>query len=229
MIDTLYPTDEVLSGNLSEHQILEKYAYLVKRAIKHLRAQVSSTFDEEDFYQIGMMGLMESVRRYGTIDEEFAGFAWKRIRGSILDELRRQDWRPRSLRQASHQLNKKESQLSSKLGRTPSDKELAEFTGISTEKVRELREVLSTQVMESFDDWLGDSLSGEDESHAADLQMSMAKIFDTISERERLVIHLYYYEGLNMKEIALALDLTEPRVSQIHKEILKTIKTKLQR
>lgn len=229
MIDTLYPSDEVMSGDLSEHQILEKYAYLVKRAIRHLKAQVSSAFDEEDFYQVGMMGLMESVRRYGLPDEGFASFAFPRIRGSILDELRRQDWRPRSLRQAAHQLYKKEGELSSKLGRAPSEKELAEYTGISLDKVRELQEVLSSQVMESFDDWLGDSLSGKDESQEADLQMSMAKIFDTISERERLVVHLYYYEGLNMKEIALALDLTEPRVSQIHKTILKTIKEKLQR
>lgn len=229
MIDTLYPTDEVMSSDLSEHQILEKYAYLVKRAIRHLKAQVSSTFDEKDFYQVGMMGLIESVRRYGMIDEGFANFASKRIRGSILDELRRQDWRPRSLRQASHQLYKKEGELSSKLGREPSEKELAEYTGISVDKVRELHEVLASQATESFDDWLGDSLSGKDESAEADLQISMAKIFDTISERERLVVHLYYYEGLNMKEIALALDLTEPRVSQIHKSILKTIKEKLQR
>lgn len=229
MIDTLYPADEVLSGDLSEHQILEHYAYLVKRAIKHLRAQVSSTFDEEDFYQIGMMGLMESVRRYGQIDEGFANFAFKRIRGSILDELRRQDWRPRSLRQASHQLQKKEKQLESSLGREPSELELAEHVGITIDKVRELKEVSSNQVMESFEDWIGDTLSGDNETDQISLEMSMAKIFDTMTERERLVIHLYYYEGLNMKEIALALDLTEPRVSQIHKTILKTIKEKLQR
>lgn len=227
MNDTLYPTDEVLSGDLSEHQILEKYAYLVKRAIKHLKAQVSATFDQDDFYQIGMMGLIEAARRYEKIDERFASFAFHRIRGAILDALRKQDWRPRPLRQAAHQLAKKERELSKKLGREPTQTEISEFVGISLEKVRELQEA-SSQV-DSFDDWLSGSLSGKDESEAANLQIAMAQVLETISERERLIVHLYYYEDLNMKEIALALDLTEPRVSQIHKGILKTIKEKLQR
>lgn len=209
----------------SEHALLEKYCYLVKRAVQHLRAQVTSSFDEEDFYQIGLMGLLEAARRYGSMDEGFPGFAFTRIRGAILDELRRLDWRPRSLRQAVHKLKNKERELARKLQRDPTETELANYVNLSKDKVRELLEAEADQTIDSFDDWMGETLAGNSEEDHNNLAISMAKIFDQLPERDRLIVHLYYYEGLNMKEIALALDLTEPRVSQIHKGVLSKIKT----
>lgn len=220
-----YPVENQAVQEFSEHALLEKYAPLVKRAVRHLRAQVTASFDEEDFYQVGLMGLLEAARRYGSIDEGFAPFAFTRIRGAILDELRRLDWRPRSIRQAAHKLKSKEKELAGKFHRDPTEKELAKSVGVSQAKVRELLEAANEYSVESFDDWIGDRLAGESEQDRNTLAISLARILDQLEERERLIIHLYYYEGLNMKEIALALELTEPRVSQIHKQILTTIKT----
>lgn len=220
-----YPVDNSTTSEFSEHALLEKYCYLVKRAVSHLKAQVTASFDEEDFYQVGLMGLLEAARRYGTIDEAFPAFAFTRVRGAILDELRRLDWRPRGLRQSVHKLKAKQRELTSKLQRDPTERELARYAKITEKEVRALMSADLDDSAESFDDWISDKLSGDSEEDRNTLAISMAKVFDKLPERERLIIHLYYYEGLNMKEIALVLDLTEPRVSQMHKKILSTIKT----
>src|SRR5690554_5051326 len=108
-----------------ETHLLTRYAYLVKRVCSHLRSQVSAGFDLEDFEQVGLMGLLEAIRRYGEPDEAFEAFAFKRIRGAILDELRSQDWRPRRVRQGVHELNHHHRTLFNRLGREPTDDELA--------------------------------------------------------------------------------------------------------
>ena len=219
-----YPVETEVQTNLSEHDLMERYAYLVKRAIRHLKSQVTVAFDDQDFYQVGLMGLLEASRRYGAIDEGFKSFASQRIRGAILDELRRMDPRPRSLRISVHKMKKKLRELAMKLQRKPTGQELAEYVGMSVDEVREILESDTDNAIVSFDDFIHDRVSDADEDDRQALILSLAKIFDQLPERERLIVHLYYYEGLNMKEIGLALDLTEPRVSQIHKAILSTIK-----
>ena len=213
--------DEIVGD---ETRLLTKYAYLVKRACSHLRSQVSADFDQEDFEQVGLMGLLEAIRRYGEPDEAFESFAFKRIRGAILDELRRQDWRPRSLRQAAHNLNHLRRKLYKELNRDPSDEELAKAAGISASEVRELAYANQAEEMQCLEDWLakgGDTGSGG--MQQIDVQRSLAQALAQMPERERLLIALYYQYELNMKEIALTLGLTESRVCQLHKECLATL------
>lgn len=207
-----------------ETRLLTRYAYLVKRVCSHLRSQVSAGFSLEDFEQVGLMGLLEAIRRYGTPDEAFESFAFKRIRGAILDELRRQDWRPRSLRQAAHNLNHTRRALYKELNRDPSDEELAQAAGVSVEEVRELAYANQAEEMQCLDDWLakgGDTGSGSMEQ--VELQRALAQALAQMPERQRLLIALYYQYDLNMKEIALTLGLTESRVCQLHKECLATL------
>lgn len=204
-----------------EGKWLAKYAYLVKRACAHLRSQVSASCNLEDFHQVGLMGLLEAIRRYGEPDEAFESFAFKRIRGAILDELRRQDWRPRALRQAAHNLNHQRRQLYRQLSREPTDEELAAAVGISVDEVRELAYANQAEEMQCLEDWLakGDEGDGGDLRHM-ELQHTLTQALAQMPERERLLIALYYQYDLNMKEIALTLGLTESRVCQLHKECL---------
>lgn len=204
-----------------EGQLLHRFAYLVKRACSHLRSQVSASFNQEDFEQVGLMGLLEAIRRYGEPDEAFESFAFKRIRGAILDELRRQDWRPRRVRQASHDLNHHHRSLFNQLGREPTDEELAEAAGVTSAQVREIRYDSQAEEMQCLDDWL--AKGGDIGSHSlarTELQHTIASALAQMPERERLLIALYYQHELNMKEIALTLGLTESRVCQLHKECL---------
>ena len=220
-----YPTDEYsgrMAGDESRH--LTRYAHLVKRACAHLRSQVSASFSTEDFEQVGLMGLLEALRRYGEPDDEFESFAFVRIRGAILDELRRQDWRPRSVRQASHNLSDLQRTLLNELGREPSEQELATRAGLTSAEVRELQYASHAETMQSLEDWMakgGDA--AVDGMSRAEIQIALSQALAAMNERDRLLIALYYQHELNMKEIALTLGLSESRVCQMHKECLATL------
>ncbi len=217
-----YPlTQDGRAGTGQETALLTRYAHLVKRACRHLRSQVSAGFTQEDFEQVGLMGLLEAIRRYGEPDAAFETFAFKRIRGAILDELRRQDWRPRSVRQAVHELNRHHRSLFNRLGREPTDDELATAAGLTVSEVRERLYDGQAEEMQCLEDWLangGDQADGSAERR--DLQHDIAEALRQMPERDQLLMTLYYQQDMNMKEIALTLELTESRVCQLHKECL---------
>ena len=203
-----------------ENALLLRYAHLVKRAAAHLRSQVSATFSLEDFEQVGLLGLLEAIRRYGPPDEQFESFAFKRIRGAILDELRRQDWRPRQLRQATHELNRHARALYNRLGRVPRDSELAAALGITAAELRELSYAQQAEQMQGLEEWLeagGQEPSGGDMSRF-ELKLALKQALARLQPRQQLLLTLYYEHELNMKEIAAVLELTESRVCQLHKE-----------
>ena len=116
-----------------EQQHLVAYAPLVKRIVRQLNSQVSGVMAREDMEQIGLMGLLEALRRYGAPDTGFGSFATLRIRGAILDELRRQDWRPRAVRQDAHRVRDGLRALTRKLGREPTPQEAADALGMTQE------------------------------------------------------------------------------------------------
>ncbi|WKE66546.1 FliA/WhiG family RNA polymerase sigma factor [Gallaecimonas kandeliae] len=213
-----------------EAQLLRRYAHLVKRACAHLRSQVSAAFNQEDFEQVGLMGLLEAIRRYGEPDQAFESFAFKRIRGAILDELRRQDWRPRQVRQAAHDLNHHHRKLYNRLGRAPSDQELAEEMGISLPEVRELVYANQAEEMQCLEDWLTKGLEpGGGGMGEFELKRTLAKMLGSLKQREQLLLVLYYQHDMNMKEIAQVLGLTESRVCQLHKECLANLNKLIER
>lgn len=212
-----------------ENQLLVRFAPLVKRVVAHLRSQVSATFSLEDFEQIGLLGLLEAIRRYGgEPDEQFESYAFKRIRGAILDELRRLDWRPRQLRQASHALNRQARELYNRLGRNPRDSELAQAMGISQEELRQLSYAQQAEEMQCLDDWL--SAGGQepsDDMSREETRLALKQALATLKPRQQMLLALYYEHDLNMKEIAAVLDLTESRVCQLHKECMAALNLSL--
>ena len=215
-----------------ESELLQRYAYLVKRAAAHLRSQLGTVVDKDDVQQIGLVALLSSIRRYGRhLDEKFAAFAFKRIRGAMLDEFRRIDWRPRQLRQQSHQLRDTTRMLMKQLGREPTDGELCEHMQITSQQLLELYYTTQAEAMDSFERLLEEGMLQEQTQEPlsnADSALMLQKAMKTLPARNKLLLQLYYTHEMNMKEIALTLELTEARVCQLHKQALEALTRQLQ-
>lgn len=135
-----------------EQRALREYAPLVKRVVRQLSAQASAVMDREDMEQIGLMGLLEALRRYGEPDQGFGAFAVLRVRGAILDELRRQDWRPRSVRQDSHKIRDALRALSRQLGREPSEAEVLKALKLTPQAYQDFLQAEVAEELASFDE-----------------------------------------------------------------------------
>jgi len=216
-----------------EQRHLLAYAPLVKRIVRQLTSQIGAAVDREDMEQIGLMGLLDALRRYGDApDEKFGSYASIRIRGSILDELRRQDWRPRSVRQDSHRMRDAVRALTRRLGRAPSDGDILAELNISAAELQEYRLAENAEMLVSFDEIQQElshmpsaSLSPEE---ALMDRRSLEQALGTLDEREQRVVQLYYEFDLSLKEIAAVLGLTDARVCQINKGALRKMKAFLQ-
>ena len=214
-----------------EQRHLVAYAPLVKRIVRQLNSQVSGSMSREDMEQIGLMGLLEALRRYGTPDNGFGSFASLRIRGAILDELRRQDWRPRAVRQDAHRLRDGLRALTRQLGREPTPQEAAEALGITQEAYFQYLLDDGAEEMLSFDEVLQEateqahSAPGPEESLL--VRRSLEQALAALSEREQRVIQMIYEFELSYKEIAAVLDLSDARVCQLNKSALAKMKAAL--
>jgi RNA polymerase sigma factor FliA len=216
-----------------EQRHLLAYAPLVKRIVRQLNSQVSGTVSREDMEQIGLMGLLEALRRYGTPDVGFGSYASLRVRGAILDELRRQDWRPRAVRQDSHRVRDELRALTRKLGREPLEKEAAAALGVTLEEFRQHVLDDCAEEMLSFDEVLQEAL---DPAHSAPspeeaylVRRSLEQVLGSLNEKEQRVIQMIYEFELSYKEIAAVLDLSDARVCQLNKSALAKMKAALQR
>lgn len=217
---------------LDEQRQLLAYVPLVKRIVRQLGAQVGGAIDRDDMEQIGLMGLLEALRRYGEPDAQFGGFAALRIRGAILDELRRQDWRPRSVRQESHRLRDALRELTRRLGRQPLEAELRQALGISADEYQAFLLAENAEVIASFDELLHEMSSLPSAARTPEEQLmlrrSLAQALSVLDEREQRVVQMYYEFELSYREIAAVLDLTDARVCQLNKGALQKMKAFLQ-
>ncbi|OQS32906.1 RNA polymerase sigma factor FliA [Chromobacterium haemolyticum] len=223
--------DEAPVSAGGEAEALRQYAHLVKRVARQLSSQAGGVFDREDMEQVGLMALLESLRRYGEPDDKFAGFAILRIRGAILDELRRLDWRPRSVRQEAHRVRDGLRLLSRKLGREPSETEAMQLLGLSAEAYQEALLADNAEALSSFDELMAQGLEPAAEDNPEQrlvLKSALTVALQALNPREQQVIQLYYEFELSLKEIAAVLALTEARVCQINKSALKKMQARLQ-
>jgi RNA polymerase sigma factor for flagellar operon FliA len=215
-----------------EQRALVAFAPMVKRIARQLKSQVSAIMDREDMEQVGLMGLLEALRRYGAPDEGFGPFASLRVRGAILDELRRQDWRPRSVRQESHKLRDGVRELRRKLGREPGEAEILKGLNITAAAYQAYQQDEGAEELASFDEMVQELSNIASDTQSPEQQLmvrrSLEQALTALDEREQKVVQLYYEYELNLKEIAAVLDLTEARVSQINKGALKKMKVFLE-
>jgi RNA polymerase sigma factor for flagellar operon FliA len=234
LVDTLADPYAESYGAVSvadEQKHLLAYAPLVKRIVRQLNSQVQGAIDRDDMEQIGLMGLLEALRRYGEPDTGFGSYAALRVRGAILDELRRQDWRPRAVRQQSHKLRDAVRDLTRKLGREPSEQEAMTALGLDAEGYQAYLLDENAETIASFDDILQDTLADTGSVSGPEEQLmirrSLEQALNGLDEREQRVIQMYYEFELSYKEIAAVLDLTDARVCQLNKQALNKMKAVL--
>ncbi len=230
-----YGTPEGAVATLSvaeEQQYLIAYAPLVKRIVRQLNSQVSGAIDRDDMEQIGLMGLLEALRRYGAPDGAFGSYASLRVRGAILDELRRQDWRPRAVRQESHRLRDSVRALTRRLGREPQEQEIIAALKITPEAYQQYQLAENAELIASFDEILQEGAGQADSAPNPEdplmLRRSLEQALRGLDEREQRVVQMYYEFELSYKEIAAVLDLTDARVCQLNKAALGKMKAVLQ-
>jgi RNA polymerase sigma factor for flagellar operon FliA len=214
-----------------EQRYLLEYAPLVKRTARQLGAQATGVMGREDMEQIGLMGLLEALRRYGEPDAGFASYASLRVRGAILDELRRQDWRPRAVRQQSHRLRDGVRALTRQLGREPSDIEIMRALDLTAQQYNDYLQDENAETIASFDEILQDRIEAGDSTPGPEaallVRRSLEQALAGLNEREQRVVQMYYEFELSYKEIAAVLDLTDARVCQINKAALQKMKAAL--
>lgn len=226
-------TAAVACAVVDEQRQLVAYTPLVKRIVRQLSAQAGGVIDREDMEQIGLMGLLEALRRYGEPDAQFGGFASLRIRGAILDELRRQDWRPRAVRQESHRQRDAVRELTRRLGREPLEAEVRDALDLSPQAYQEYQLAENAEVIGSFDELIHEmsempSLNQTPEEKLM-VRRSVEQALLALDEREQRVVQMYYEFELSYKEIGAVLGLTDARVCQLNKGALKKMKERLER
>lgn len=222
-----------------EKQFIERYAPLVKRIAHHLKGRLPQHVLLDDLIQSGMIGLLEALRRF---DEKkgasFDTYASIRIRGHMLDEVRRNDWVPRSVYRNSRQVSEAIRQIENRTGRDAKDFEVARELGVSLKDYHHLLKDAIGAYLYGFDD-LGvtdDSLPTDccqkpDEPFREvlrdDFNRHLVAVIDNLPDREKQVLSLYYEQQLNLKEIGEVLGVSESRVSQIHSQTMSRVKARL--
>lgn len=226
-----------------QRELVEKHLPMVKYLALRVASRLpQGAFDLEDLIHAGVIGLIEAAKRFdASKGAKFENFAKFRVKGAILDELRKADLLPRSLRKKVKELEEVYLKLEQTLGRTPEEEELARDLGMELEEfLEELKEASGFKLLsleELLEDGIGNRelllLDGSKDPVEAlgllELRDSVAQALGELPEKQRLVLSLYYYEELTMKEIALVLGVTEGRVSQIHAEALLALRAKLRR
>lgn len=223
--------------------ILEYYS-LVKSIAYRLVSRFPSNVDVEDLITVGTLGLIDAIDRYNPDRQDsFKAYAELRIRGAIIDALRQQDWVPRSQRQRAQELDKAQRDMETKLGRTPTPEEVAGHLGVSLEyylsmsRNTTLMSVVSLEDLGLQDEQKRDILQvlrGESDDPDAVYEAKtatdkLAGAIGALPHKEKVVISLYYYEELTLKDIGEVLGVTESRVSQIHSKAVERLRLKLKK
>jgi RNA polymerase sigma factor for flagellar operon FliA len=225
-------------------EIIIEYAPLIKYIAQKIAARLPSNIELDDLISCGVIGLMDAIEKFDpSMDNKFKTYAEFRIRGAILDELRAQDWVPRSVREKAKLVERTYSKLESELGRPATDEEMCKELDCTQEEFHDLLNKAKSISLLNIDDSAsfnrGDKklLAGLMEDHrdsnpfsAVSYKNTRDKIKDGIKnlpEKQRLVLSLYYYEDLNLKEIGQVLDVTESRVSQLHTQAILKLRGKL--
>lgn len=227
----------------TREKLIMEYLPLVKYVVGRMAVTLPPTVDSEDLMGYGVMGLITAIERFAPEKGfKFETFAVSRIRGAIIDELRSQDWLPRSVRQKAKEMEANIRQLEHQLGRTASDQELADSLGVTVDNLPKSLSEITAPVL-SLDDLVGggddghkiswlDTLTDDRLTPAASFDQEemvdiLGQAIDALPERERLLISLYYHEGLTLKEIGQVLSVTESRVCQLHSQAVARLRTRI--
>lgn len=244
MTDALWQKYRATGDPQARSQLLDRYLGLVHHVARQVAARVSDVVEVDDLVSAGTLGLVQALEAFDlSRGLAFSTYAMRRIRGSILDELRSRDWVPRSVRSKGRQLATAVAQLENKLGRAPEPVEVAKALSIDLETYWRWREEVDGAVLVSLDGsvssdhaesaTLAETLSDATAERPGDSvtqQETVANLRNAIGmlpPKERTVLALYYYEELNLRQIAEVLHVTESRVSQIRTQALKRLRQRM--
>ena len=241
-IDQIWEQFHKSCSDHSRNLLMEHYMYLVRYAAERLYSKLPDKIELDDLISAGIFGLMDAIDAFDPArGVKFETYCSPRIRGSILDELRSMDWVPRLVRARTHQLTKATQSLEAHLGRVPTEKETAEKLDMDEEEFNRLQRDANAVGLVSLNTKYGDG-DGEKDIREIDVikdQKSQDPLFEAqkrdlknllikgLTRAERLIIVLYYYEEMTMKEIGATLDLSESRVSQMHSSIVARLKAQM--
>lgn len=223
----------------AKDQLIISYVSLVKAIAGRLYHQYNSNIEYEDLLSYGIIGLIDAIEKFDYKKEvKFETYANIRIRGAIVDELRRLDWVPRSVRQKYKKLESAISSLESQLGHAASDDQIAEHLGISLDEYANLLNEVTSYAVMSLEEKIEESIhfdipssekqfNPEDQLMTEETKKILAQAIDQLPAKEKQVMALYYYSELTYKEIALIIEVSESRVSQIHTKAVGRLKHSL--
>jgi len=233
----------------AREKLILAYVHLVKYVAGRVAIGLPPNVEFDDLVSYGIIGLVDSIAKFDPErGVKFETYAISRIRGAMIDGLRSVDWVPRSVRRKAKELDMTIARLEGRLGRSPTDEEICEELGLDMDDYCSLLMEVSCTTLTSLDDLWSDQTSdsgvgiryldlveGKKENEPeqivelAETKRLLATAIDALPERERLIIALYYYEGLTLREIGEILDISESRVCQIHSKVIACLRAKLNR
>jgi RNA polymerase sigma factor FliA len=242
-----YAFEPPVHPNAERDELILEHLPQIKYIAQRIYAKLPSHVEMNDLVSAGILGLLDAIEKFDpSRGVKFKTYAELRIKGAILDSLRNLDWAPRSLRKKSKDLERVYRDLEQRLGRPATDKEVCDELEISLEEYFELLDQIKGLNLGSFQDMQGtdDDKNGEPLIkyvpdapqkdpflifHKSEIQKILGTAIDTLPKKERLVISLYYYDELTMKEIGKVLGVNESRVSQLHTKAVLKLRTKLRK
>lgn len=230
-------------GQLDQDALIRQYSPLVRRLAHHMMAKLPPSIQVDDLIQVGLIGLSEALTRFeASQGVQFETFATQRIRGAMIDELRENDWMSRGSRKSQKEIEGALRRLEHRLGRSPSETEIAAELGMDLSEYQSLlNKVKGTQLV-YLEDMAGGS-EGEDgflDRHMVDsdsdpmqmlrnqrLRQSLVDAIKGLPEREQYIMSMYYEKDMNLKEIAVVLGVTESRICQLHSQSIARLRAKM--
>jgi RNA polymerase sigma factor for flagellar operon FliA len=219
-------------------EVVERHADLVRRIAHHLAARLPASVEVDDLVQAGMLGLIEAARNFDSDQgASFETYASIRIRGAMIDEIRKGDWTPRSVHRRTREAAEATRQIEQATGRAATGAEVAQALGLAPEEyARLLEDAVSGQVL-SLDSHIDDhgepniaaglAYSPERRLQAAEFRQALAGAIGQLPEREQLVLSLYYEQDMNLREVGAVLGVSESRVCQIHGQAMLRLRSRL--
>ena len=240
-IESLWQTYKNTKEPAIKEKLILEYSPLVKVVAGRLSIHIGQYVEFEDLISYGIFGLIDAIDKFDfKKGAKFETYASLRIRGEIIDNIRKLDWVPRTLRQKSKQIDKTYSELESEYGREPTYEEIAEKLNISVDEVKDVLQKSVASSLISLDDYVDPNKDVtiadvvETKSDSPDLSYEKKELKETLinainqlTEKERKVVTLYYFEELTLKEISSIMEVSESRVSQIHSKAVIKLQNKL--
>jgi RNA polymerase sigma factor for flagellar operon FliA len=229
------------TGTIDKEQCVTQFAPLVKRIAHHMMARLPACVQVDDLIQAGMIGLLDAISRYeDALGGQFESYAAQRIRGAILDELRRADWLPRSLRKKMRRIEAAVSTLEQRLGCAPTENELASELNVSLAEYHEVLQDARGGQLIYYEDFQKDDDEPFLDRRCADpknnplealldegVRATLVDAIEDLPPREKLVMGMYYEEELNLREIGAVLGVSESRVCQLHTQAIARLRSRL--